>query len=129
MITEQKESAGLARPGGVGTLSIGTPSLRPSPSTSSLRFPLSPFRRAPSPNPAPSSNTSLTASDLPSPGAMSARSESLAELWSDFLEREAQDGVPRRESTLPRRESGMVSPTSTRNPGPENRELSGYGRF
>jgi len=64
---------------------------------------------------------------------MSSRSESLAELWSDFLEREAQDGV-RRESVFPagagvRRESGMTSPTTVRSPGPGSREVSGYGRF
>lgn len=65
---------------------------------------------------------------------MSSRSESLAELWSDFLEREAQDGAsPRREGSVAgagvRRESGMVSPTIARSPGPGSRDGSGYGRF
>ncbi|KAJ4357889.1 uncharacterized protein N0V89_002466 [Didymosphaeria variabile] len=66
---EQKEQAGLARPG---------------TSNSSLRIPMSPFRRTPS-------TPSLT-SGINDPMLMASSSsnkESLAELWSDFLERES----------------------------------------
>lgn len=67
---EQKEQAGLARKGA-------------SASGGSLRLPISPFRRAPS-TPALNSDHTLDASSS---------KESLAELWSDFLEREAQQGM------------------------------------
>ncbi|KAJ9642339.1 hypothetical protein H2201_004730 [Coniosporium apollinis] len=73
---EQREAAGLARPGA---------------STGSLRLPLSPFRRTPS---TPSLNTELLMNDNRS-GSVSAESnkESLAELWSNFLEQEAREGT------------------------------------
>ncbi|OCK83654.1 putative Golgi matrix protein [Lepidopterella palustris CBS 459.81] len=63
---EQREQAGLARPG---------------TSNSSLRIPLSPFRRTPS-TPALSADSLLAANSRNS-------KESLAELWSSFLEQEA----------------------------------------
>lgn len=75
MTTEQREQAGLARPGA---------------SNAQLRIPLSPFRRTPS-TPALSSeyaNESMRSSSI---GGRTSR-ESLAELWSDFLEREAEEG-------------------------------------
>ncbi|KAI9697012.1 MAG: hypothetical protein M1836_004973 [Candelina mexicana] len=65
---EQREQAGLARPGA---------------SSSSLRAPLSPFHRAPS--------TPVLSTDLFSDNN-SNNKESLAELWSNFLEREAENG-------------------------------------
>ncbi|RDI82311.1 Ubiquitin conjugation factor [Venturia inaequalis] len=70
---EQKEQAGLARPGApTSTLS------------SALRLPSSPFRKSPS---AQSLSTQLDNS-----ASTTTSKESLAELWSDFLEREAQEG-------------------------------------
>lgn len=66
---EQKEQAGLARPG---------------TSNSNLRIPMSPFRRTPS---TPSLNSGIN--DPMLMASSSSNKESLAELWSDFLEREA----------------------------------------
>jgi len=66
---QQKEQAGLLRTGA---------------GTGSLRLPVSPFRRTPS-------TPSLSGDFTPeSPGGSSR--ESLAELWSEFLEREAEAG-------------------------------------
>jgi hypothetical protein len=67
---EQREQAGLARPGA---------------SSNSLRLPTSPFNRTPS---SPSLNT-----DIFSEPSSSRDKESLAELWAGFLERSAQEGV------------------------------------
>nr|POF16392.1 grip domain-containing protein [Quercus suber] len=64
---EQREQAGLVRQG-----------------TGSLKLPVSPFRRTPS---TPALNTDFVP-DSPS----GASKESLAELWSEFLEREAEAG-------------------------------------
>ncbi|RMY99387.1 hypothetical protein D0862_07153 [Hortaea werneckii] len=70
----QKEQAGLLR---AGSSVAG--------SAQSLKLPMSPFRRTPS-------TPSLSADFIPeSPGGGASR-ESLAELWSDFLEREAEAG-------------------------------------
>jgi len=66
---QQKEQAGLLRTGSL---------------SGSLRLPVSPFRRTPS---TPSLSSDFTPQ---SPGGASR--ESLAELWSDFLEREAEAG-------------------------------------
>ncbi|KAF2149514.1 hypothetical protein K461DRAFT_296976 [Myriangium duriaei CBS 260.36] len=67
---EQREQAGLARPGA---------------SNATLRAPLSPFRRTPS--------TPSLSTDFAGSGTLGGASrESLAELWSDFLEREAETG-------------------------------------
>ncbi|KAF9738690.1 hypothetical protein PMIN06_008733 [Paraphaeosphaeria minitans] len=66
---EQKEQAGLARPG---------------TSNNGLRIPMSPFRRTPS---TPSLNSGINDSMLMA--SSSSNKESLAELWSDFLERES----------------------------------------
>ncbi|KAF2399101.1 hypothetical protein EJ06DRAFT_531413 [Trichodelitschia bisporula] len=73
---EQKEQAGLARPGAAST-------------ASALRVPLTPFRRTPS-------SPSLQSAELALENRAS--KESLAELWSSFLEREAQEGAARRPS-------------------------------
>ena len=64
---EQKEQAGLARPG---------------TSNNSLRLPMSPFHRTPS---TPSLSTEFF-NESP------ATKESLAELWTGFLERSAEEG-------------------------------------
>ncbi|KAL6707895.1 hypothetical protein ACN47E_003569 [Coniothyrium glycines] len=70
---EQREQAGLARPGTAST-------------SSTLRLPLSPFRRTPS-------TASLTnPSDPMLMASSSSNKESLAELWQDFLERESAEG-------------------------------------
>jgi DNA repair exonuclease SbcCD ATPase subunit len=69
---EQKEQAGLLRQ---GSLASG-----------SLKLPVSPFRRTPS---TPSLSTDFT----PESPAGGATKESLAELWSEFLEREAEAGL------------------------------------
>ncbi|CAF9931931.1 MAG: hypothetical protein HETSPECPRED_008221 [Heterodermia speciosa] len=65
---EQREQAGLARPGA---------------SNQSLKVPLSPWHRTPS---TPSLSTDLFPES-------SSRKESLADLWSNFLEQESQEGV------------------------------------
>ncbi|KAI9855560.1 MAG: hypothetical protein M1824_006062 [Vezdaea acicularis] len=81
---EQREQAGLARPGGGG----GT-----------LRAPLTPFLRTPS-------SPALT-KELLSPDANQSK-ESLAELWSNFLEQEAQEGS--KSSRSPSVSSGPSGP-------------------
>ena len=68
-VSDQREQAGLARPGA---------------SNPNLRVPISPWHRTPS---TPSLSTDFF------PDSSSSRKESLAELWSDFLEQEAQEGV------------------------------------
>ncbi|MCJ1471289.1 hypothetical protein MMC07_009937, partial [Pseudocyphellaria aurata] len=65
---EQREQAGLSRPGA---------------SNPNLRVPVSPWHRTPS-------TPALSTEFFPEGGS---RKESLAELWSDFLEQEAQEGV------------------------------------
>lgn len=67
---EQREQAGLARPGA---------------SSGSLRLPLSPFHRTPS-------SPSLNADVFSEPTSAKDR-ESLAELWASFLERSAKEGA------------------------------------
>jgi len=69
---EQREQAGLARPG---------------TSSNSLRLPVSPFHRTPS---SPSLNADVFSEPSPSGGK---DKESLAELWAGFLERSAQEGA------------------------------------
>ncbi|GAB7348286.1 hypothetical protein MBLNU459_g6266t1 [Dothideomycetes sp. NU459] len=90
---EQREQAGLARPGA---------------SNATLRIPLSPFRRTPS-------TPSLSSDFMPDGGSSR---ESLAELWSDFLEREALEGGAaggRKPSVMnPRSPSAVTSPTTER---------------
>ena len=66
--TEQREQAGLARPGA---------------SNPNLRVPISPWHRTPS-------TPSLSTDFFPEGGT---KKESLAELWSDFLEQEAKEGI------------------------------------
>ncbi|KAF2204719.1 hypothetical protein GQ43DRAFT_408983 [Delitschia confertaspora ATCC 74209] len=74
---EEREQAGLARPGA---------------SNNSLRIPLSPFRRMPS-------SPSLQSMDPMLEDSSSNNKESLSELWSEFLEREASEAADsRRES-------------------------------
>ncbi|KAI0406269.1 hypothetical protein F4802DRAFT_107749 [Xylaria palmicola] len=68
---EQREQAGLARPGASGN---------------SLRLPTSPFHRTPS---TPSLNTEFFSEPTPT----AANRESLAELWAGFLERSADEGA------------------------------------
>ncbi|GAM89716.1 hypothetical protein ANO11243_077550 [Dothideomycetidae sp. 11243] len=99
---EQREQAGLSRPGA---------------SNATLRAPLSPFRRTPS---TPSLSTDFA-------NSQGGSRESLAELWSDFLEREAEAGgagVPtssRRGSTAQSQRS-----LSLMSPGPRS-EVPGLG--
>ncbi|KAI1373739.1 hypothetical protein F4677DRAFT_187358 [Hypoxylon crocopeplum] len=66
---EQREQAGLARPG---------------TSSNSLRLPSSPFHRTPS-------TPSLTAEFFAEPTPTSASRESLADLWAGFLEKSVED--------------------------------------
>jgi hypothetical protein len=90
---EQKEQAGLARPGA---------------STSSLRLPVSPFHRTPS---TPSLSTEFFTDS-------STTKESLADLWTGFLERSAEEG-----STTNSR-SGSVSSSAA--PRPDTRGGDGH---
>ncbi|EME44632.1 hypothetical protein DOTSEDRAFT_172926 [Dothistroma septosporum NZE10] len=97
---QQREQAGLLRQGSGFASASG-----------SLRVPKSPFRRTPS-------TPSLTSDFSPlSPTGAQGR-ESLAELWSDFLEREAEQGggSSRRQSIQSNRSPsiGVMSPTSER---------------
>ncbi|ETS73421.1 hypothetical protein PFICI_15026 [Pestalotiopsis fici W106-1] len=69
---EQREQAGLARPGA---------------SSNTLRLPHSPFHRTPS---TPSLNTDFFSEPTPT----SANKESLSDLWASFLERSAEEGKP-----------------------------------
>ncbi|KAF2100632.1 hypothetical protein NA57DRAFT_65081 [Rhizodiscina lignyota] len=96
---EQKEQAGLARPGSVGAI------------TGSLRLPQSPFRRTPS--------TPSLGSDLMLDPQSATSKESLAELWSEFLEREAQEGKSGS------RKSSVTSPPSV--VGDKEKGPSGLG--
>jgi hypothetical protein len=96
---EQREQAGLARPGA---------------SNSSLRIPLSPFRRTPS---TPSLTTALNPDPLLME-SMSGNKESLADLWSDFLKREAGEGD--------RSRSGSQATAAT-SPPPRSDAGSGLG--
>ncbi|KAK0830565.1 hypothetical protein LTR73_003844 [Friedmanniomyces endolithicus] len=117
----QREQAGLLRMGSGGA--------------SSLRLPMSPFRRTPS-------TPSLSGDFVPeSPGGASR--ESLAELWSEFLEREAETGgggsrrgslakSGRSVSIASQSQAGLVSPiagtgASGRNASPESRRGEGSG--
>lgn len=107
---EQKEQAGLARPGATSN-------------TSNLKVPLSaPFRRVSSSTGlsplSPSASESSPNASLKSPplgpssfgtGSSSARGEGLAELWSDFLEREAEEGQRSRGGSV-RVSSGSSTP-------------------
>jgi len=72
---EQREQAGLARP---GTLS------------SSLRLPASPFHRTPS---SPALNTEFFADAATASSSAGATRESLADLWAGFLERSVEEGT------------------------------------
>lgn len=81
----QKEQAGLARPGA---------------SNSSLRIPTSPFYRTPS---TPSLSTEFFSDNSPHSAASK---ESLAELWTGFLEKQAEEGSQAGES----RKASLSSP-------------------
>lgn len=89
---EQREQAGLARPGTSG---------------SSLRLPASPFHRTPS-------SPSLNAEIFSEPTSTKDK-ESLSDLWAHFLERSAQEGAsggaPRKDSTSSAG-TGIVRPES-----------------
>ncbi|KAF2662168.1 hypothetical protein K491DRAFT_686660 [Lophiostoma macrostomum CBS 122681] len=98
---EQREQAGLARPGA---------------SNNSLRIPLSPFRRTPS---TPSLNTALN-TDPMLMGSSASNKESLAELFSEFLEREAGEGERSRSGS----QATAATPTS---PPPRSDTASGLG--
>ncbi|KFH48211.1 GRIP domain-containing protein-like protein [Hapsidospora chrysogenum ATCC 11550] len=86
---EQREQAGLARPG---------------TSSNSLRLPASPFHRTPS---SPSLNAEVFSD------TSSARDkESLAELWAGFLERSAQEGAGQGSSSRKDSVSSATTPTT-----------------
>ncbi|PBP21694.1 hypothetical protein BUE80_DR007614 [Diplocarpon rosae] len=91
---EQKEQAGLARPGA---------------SSSSLRLPVSPFHRTPS---TPSLSSEYFTE---SPG----NKESLADLWTGFLERSAEEG------SVAGSRSDSVSSSTVR---PDTRSVEGSSR-
>ncbi|KAL8779522.1 MAG: hypothetical protein Q9213_006891 [Squamulea squamosa] len=86
---EQREQAGLARPGA---------------SNPNLRVPISPWHRTPS---TPSLSTDFFPDN-------SNRKESLAELWSDFLEQEAQEAT--RSPKSPSESTRSPSTSSTAKP-------------
>lgn len=82
---EQKEQAGLARPGA---------------SSNSLRLPMSPFHRTPS-------TPSLSTEFFTEPS--NTHKESLSELWTGFLERSAEEGSVKDKDSR----SGSVSSSTT----------------
>ncbi|KAI4142633.1 MAG: hypothetical protein LQ341_003154 [Variospora aurantia] len=84
---EQREQAGLARPGA---------------SNPSLRVPISPWHRTPS-------TPALSTGFFPESNH---QKESLAELWSDFLEQEAQEGAKSPQSPGDSTRSPSTSSTS-----------------
>jgi GRAB domain len=90
---EQKEQAGLARPGA---------------SNSSLRLPMSPFHRTPS-------TPSLSTEFFPDSSGSKENKESLAELWTSFLERQAGEG------SKPASRSGSMSNNPPPAPRPDTR--------
>ncbi|KAM7208450.1 GRIP domain containing protein [Naviculisporaceae sp. PSN 640] len=119
---EQREQAGLARPGGAGN--------------HTLRLPTSPFHRTPS---SPALNTEFFSeqssagglSGLGKHGSGSAAGESLADLWAGFLERsveEAGSGAKGRQDSM-----SSVGTTGTntlamgRPPPPPHRDSGGGG--
>ncbi|KAI1070481.1 hypothetical protein NW752_007846 [Fusarium irregulare] len=90
---EQREQAGLARPG----------------TSNNLRLPISPFNRTPS---SPSLNADLFADT-----SSAKDKESLSELWANFLERSAQEGAletPSRKGSTSSAATGPVRPESTK---------------
>ncbi|TGJ85365.1 hypothetical protein E0Z10_g3407 [Xylaria hypoxylon] len=89
---EQREQAGLARPGA---------------SNNSLRLPTSPFHRTPS-------TPSLNAEFFSEPTSTSSHKESLSDLWAGFLERSVEEG-----SQGPSRKASMSSIAA--GPRPETR--------
>ena len=91
---EQKEKAGLSRPGASG---------------SSLRLPSSPFARTPS---TPALNSEFFA-DAASTGGTR---ESLSELWANFLERSVDEAASDASNPSSRKGSTVPAPAAT--PGP-----------
>jgi len=89
---EQREQAGLARPGA---------------SSSSLRLPSSPFHRTPS---TPSLSSEFFADATPT----STNKESLADLWAGFLERSAEEGSQGAQSRKGSMSSVATGTTTTR---------------
>ena len=83
MVLDQREQAGLARPGA---------------SNPNLRVPVSPWHRTPS-------TPALSTDFFPE---STSRKESLAELWSDFLEQETQEGT--RSPKTPNSQAGSKPP-------------------
>jgi hypothetical protein len=83
---EQREQAGIARPGA---------------SVASLKLPASPFHRTPS---TPALNTEFISDATPT-----SAKESLAELWAGFLERSADEGADGRS----RKDSASSAATTT----------------
>jgi hypothetical protein len=86
---EQREKAGLARPGGGGGGGGG--------SGNTLRLPTSPFHRTPS-------SPSLNSDFFSEPTPMSSGKESLADLWASFLEQSVDEashhGGPSRKDSM-----------------------------
>lgn len=108
---QQREQAGLLRQGS-GFSSAG----------GSLRVPISPFRRT------PSTPTLSGSFDPTSPSSETGGRESLAELWSDFLEREAESGFNAGHSRRPSlaqsvRSPSMSSQIAVMSSGPRSPEL------
>lgn len=91
---EQREQAGLARPG---------------TASNTLRLPTSPFHRTPS---TPSLNTEFFSENVTS--ATTPNRESLADLWAGFLERSVEEAGGSRK--------GSVSSTATGHTRPDIKE-------
>ncbi|GKT57172.1 Golgi matrix protein [Colletotrichum tofieldiae] len=92
---EQREQAGLARPG---------------TSNNSLRLPASPFHRTPS--------TPSLSAEFFSETPTSANKESLADLWAGFLERSAEEGLDQAggAASRDRKDSGSSAATGPTRP-------------
>ena len=102
---EQREQAGLARPGASASHHGGGGS-------SSLRLPMSPFHRTPS---TPSLNTEFFTTDSAvTPTSASHSRESLADLWAGFLERSvAEEAAGGGNASNSNSRKGSASSTAT----------------
>lgn len=105
---EQREKAGLARPGGHGGASSAL--LAGGGSGNTLRLPSSPFHRTPS-------SPALSSEFFAEPTPMSSGKESLADLWATFLEQSVNDEA----TAAPSRKDSLASVSTAGGGRPDTR--------